>query len=233
MTALSRDGAIKTISRTMDNLPQAEFDDDQVREFVMMVFASFGVMRKQDTWAPPPTRELLDSLEDYDFDRTLLRQQTELYINYYKSMQSPQIDWLLANLMICAEVVATAKAWKHQSWLQHGRIRWRRVAFSAILFFINWGLWLGLALVINSFLGTTVFLAWVGATIVYCFNAWRVRRRNALLLADMAAVYEATRSATLSWSVIWDVLSKTRDKGAVWDSELYRLVEICISRPKI
>ncbi len=52
------------------------------------------------------------------------------------------------------------------------------------------------------------------------------RKKNAHLLAEMLAAYQVLESYMFSWEVFWQELNRTRELGAVWPGELYRLVEL-------
>jgi len=52
------------------------------------------------------------------------------------------------------------------------------------------------------------------------------RKRNAQLLEEMLAAYQVLESGVYSWEVFWAELNRTRELGAVWPGELYRLVEL-------
>jgi len=224
MTAVSKEGAIKLIQLAATQRRGNHEVEGEIREFVEIVFANFEAPTPV-VWNPPEPRDLLRSSFDYQFNRAQLRQQAAQYADNYHWMHNQHVDWLMAHLLITAEVVATANSWS-SGWLYRGRFNWAKLLLALLLFLVGWGIWLAITIGIAAIAGEIAAWFWIAITICYQLNAWRIRRRNRKLLAEMAAVYEAARSSTVSWAVIWDMLNRTRIRGAVWDPELYRLVEI-------
>ena len=57
------------------------------------------------------------------------------------------------------------------------------------------------------------------------YGSYRQRKKHNNLLMEMRGVYEVFKTPAFSWDVAWAELNRTREMGAVWPGELYRLVE--------
>ena len=71
-----------------------------------------------------------------------------------------------------------------------------------------------------------VLLGLVALTAIRQTQRWRAQGKLARLIAEMRKAYDVLAAGTFSWQVLWSELNRTRELGAVWPGELYRLVEI-------
>lgn len=219
MTAISQEKAEKVaIARAGET-----HDRDDAIAFVDELFRS--VQNENEPiagWGHIETRNLPAHLGKYSIWRDSLRDCAQRYLSTNAWLADPSLDWLLANLLAFAELDAflittgTVARFKRS-----GRAHLAHMAWGAF----KWLVWL--LLVVFAFVASDA-IGWglLALTAIVQGLAWRNRKRISGLELAMMNAYQSIGSTTLSWNVVWDYLTKSRDLGAVWDPELYRLVEL-------
>lgn len=208
--------------------PSPEWAEDATETFS---FKFFNAINNKDgavgQWRAVPLPEVVDPTRQLTIYRVELRQAVDTYINL-PWLKHPHIDWMAANALIYAEVSSTASAFQPFPPFGVDGINWGTIAWRVLFWLIKWGLWLAV-MIAALILGDGSYLPagiWLVLTALVVIPSSLAKRRKANLLRAMLDAYEATRTSTMSWSALWDQLTKTRDLGAVWDPELYRLVEL-------
>jgi len=146
------------------------------------------------------------------------------YIHFPSSMQDPLLDWMVADTICFGEVNATLIHTGRMISGKHAMPLSIRI-MRAVGRLIAWALWLGIIYVgfaMSPWLGAS----FIALTAVVQFAKFKAAIARAKLIDQMIGTYQALTSSTLSWAVLWDHLGKSRDHGAVWPPELYRLVEL-------
>jgi hypothetical protein len=178
-----------------------------------------------DSWSHVATPELIGSIGKFGINRQDLRAVAEEYIEHKGWLHNRHFDWLLADLLVYAELsgfmlhVNKRLHFNYSTGARVGSIiavgAWR---------LLMWLLWL--AILIAAFLWSPA-VGWVlvGLTVVHRAARFMQRRKQAKLVQSMIDVYGAFDGKSLSWAVVWELLAKSRALGAVWDPELYALVE--------
>ncbi|SFN14918.1 hypothetical protein [Dokdonella immobilis] len=200
---------------------------DESQEFLNSFYSSIRRNGEPlDGWRHfHPSREP-ESLYSVEYHRDSLRSSAAHYIEHLRGIHRREFDWLIVNVLMYAEISAYAAVLNpigsmasspEKRWLIALRWIWRALKwliFVAILF---------AALAFNSswLAGSAIALA-----VVVQGLKWRQRYRAAKTLQSMLTAYASVGSWTLSWAVVWELLSKSRNLGAYWDPEVYRLVEL-------
>jgi len=95
-----------------------------------------------------------------------------------------------------------------------------------IFFVVKWTIWLAALLFVTSEWEALGVVGLILPTVAYQYVK-RMKRNKVLdLLTRMRGAYDVFASHTFSWEVAWVELNSSREKGAVWPGELYRLVEL-------
>jgi hypothetical protein len=185
---------------------------------------SLGAWRHFD-----PFRER-ESLFSIEYDRSDLRSGAANYIEKLKAIHCRELDWLVVDVLMYAEISAFALTLNPLQSLDATPRRW----FLTLRF--TWGLlkWLALAaLILLAISFELPLLAWGMATIGLVWQGlkWRQKFRMNTMLRSMFVAYAAAASSSLSWTILWELLGKSRELGAYWDPEVYRLVELRLKNP--
>lgn len=167
--------------------------------------------REQDVW-PIVRPELLDDVEQY------------LQKSY---MRSDNLDYLLTDALIYAEIASYLESLRDR--YRYSEIfRTRSISFFKNLAFIMKWVTLVAALVISYSTDRSVFML-VGISIVayQSVKAFKTKPKKdeEELYADMFALYMHCHPRHFNASVIWDMCKVVRDKGAVFDGVMYKLLE--------
>lgn len=157
--------------------------------------------------------------KDLDVDRTnlsiesdLLREGVRRYLANADG-SSGSLDWYCADALAYMECIGTYKKlyWKlGRSWF----------SFASKPF--AWVLCLGAAYYISGPVGAALVGVWCFFGTMY---ESRERERLNNLINEMLRVYDVFQTSSFSWETAWAELNRTRQLGAVWPGELYKLVE--------
>lgn len=164
--------------------------------------------------------------KDVGIWRMELRKALDYYITTFPWLQHPYLDWLTVNLLMYAEVAATAHQWA-SPFMASGEPNWKIGAWLSGLFVAKWAVLLavfgGALLFSRDFPGAPWI---VGGAIVWSqVRKHLLARKRRKVLGTMLEAYKAVGTSTFSWKVLWKHLSQSRALGAYWDPELYALVE--------
>jgi hypothetical protein len=176
---------------------------------------------------------------DIEIDKVALLSATSNYIKNI-NIQDEWLDWYCADLICYNEYIETLKLVTVQNYgliayVMLGSKNWfikiLGYAVSIVFFLIKWGVWLFIiGMLIN--VGESETWANVAAglflllTIFIKFNKWKARKRVEKLLNSMNNAYAVLATPTFSWEILWKALDESRQLGAVWPGELWRLVEV-------
>lgn len=175
----------------------------------------------------------IQAIDTIDIFGTELRQAVAQYINT-PEVHTPYLDWWCANTLTFTEigafshsvvtnlqgVFAYVGATQGLKWVAASYL-WRTLKFLLL-----WGGWLFVALLISQSFGSVAVGTWVAATAALQVYRLRARMKIAKLFAQMHVVYRSLSTQTFSWRVLGRELEDARKLGAVWPSELWKLVEI-------
>ena len=140
-------------------------------------------------------------------------------------LQDETLDWLLADAMAFGEVNATFKSLSpNRFYYDRERLIAWRLVLSIIFRLILWGAWLLLFVMLFSEERVWSFVL-VGITGIYQFPKIRRQSKIALMLNSMTAVYDGLDAVPPSWRNVYAMMEKSRDLGAKWPTQMYRLVE--------
>lgn len=188
------------------------------------VHAVFGAITKNgdpiDEWSSiEPQSRVLPASSSYGYARIMLRNAVAQYVNEMPWLHCQEFNWLLANTLLHAEVSATALAFGYVPDAQ-------LVALKLLWKLFVWGAWLAILAALLLFDLPWAAGAWLALTLARVLLKWRHRKARNRLIASMVDAYHSTNSMALSWNIVWDAMITSRDLGAVWDQELYQLVEL-------
>jgi hypothetical protein len=167
-----------------------------------------------------------ENLYALDVDRMTLRQWASEYIENLPLIHRRELDWLIVDVLMLSEISAFAAHLNPIKSIQDKVTRRRLGAAAALWTVFKWGIAAftlagalvadlpGLAMLIFGFIVLRQSQLW-----------WRNRKAAGLLLS-MTGAYAAIGSWSTSWTNLWELLRKSRDLGAVWDPEVYRIVEL-------
>jgi hypothetical protein len=221
------------------NASAANYLSEQARDIVESMFEAIRRREGEASMSEPTTywrhRNLAELNEDWrqlEFDREELRSAAERYVDR-PWMQLRALDWLILNSLTYAELLATIEVIRARTMplsryvaLKSGSTTgsvasalWR-----TIMVVLKWGVWF---LLFSISLSAEPYapLALIGVTAWWLWKRYSAKRKIDDLLASMQGTYAALSSISNSWAVIAEELKKSRDKGAVWDGIVYRLVE--------
>ena len=148
----------------------------------------------------------------------------DAYLNY-DFLQSPQLDWLLADAIVFSETNATANTIGGAKWnKEDGSPSIPLFLMRSTWSLICWAIWLAISIAL--YLIHPLWLAgWVTLTAIAQYQKWKAAKYKRELLQSMADVYGALDNIQPSWRNVYALMEKSRDKGAKWPTPLYRLVE--------
>jgi len=195
---------------------------DSSIEEVQSCFSPVFTMREGDAWHHASGTDL-----HFGPDRVFTEEVATAARNYMQAnwAQVEVLDWLLADAMVFGEVNAS---YKNLSPMRFYFSRGEPVAWMMALAFVFravlWGVWaVGLLMLYGE--SKVMAAALVIATITYQY-AKRTRVKSvAKMLASMSDVYGALDSCPPSWRNVYALMERSRDLGAKWPTQLYRLVE--------
>lgn len=225
MTGVSSEYAKRTLIAAAEaaNIRDAEW---VAESWVDSIYASLRIDGKEPSvWRHIEAPQLLYAVGSIGIDRETIRGAAAQYINDFTWAEDRNLDWLVANVLAYAELDAFLLSLDATQVFQ-GASRGGARVVRALWRLFWWCVWL--AIVASAF----IFVSpWIGAPLVLLTalkigGNFRSSRRRAALVTSMIDVYTAISSATLSWAVVWDLMERSRRLGAVWDPELYRLVEL-------
>lgn len=231
MTAgLGRQGALVIMKRlakqkAADEESLEDYEGDG-EDWINQIFYSTELGGKAiDVWSNIPQASVIGTSDSFYCSRAELKGATADYVNRMAWLHCREFNWLLANLLLYAEVSATASAFGAGWMWEKGKLRFKWIVFRAVIALGVWGIWL--AIPVGLLVAELPWVAggWVVLTALRQGLLWRARRIRGQLLASMISTYESTNTMDLSWTVVWELLTRSRDLGAVWDQELYQLVE--------
>lgn len=218
--------ALRTPSR-----PPTPEDLHHYRELVTSTFSclvergpSKGQARLTE-WRHRAPDDMRRDIQGLDIYRAALIAEAEEYVSL-SGLSHPDLDWLFADLLLYAELLATANAD-----LEGKGPLFRLLARAGLA---DAGVVTGLSTLVLPALAVYLWLkgivSWVvllvaGGALIGGLIEWRRARLFGKALAAMRKCYAVTASTTFSWSVLWAELECSRAAGAVWDGALYRLVE--------
>jgi hypothetical protein len=204
--------------------PDEDAEWDATYSFLKPFFDALGGI---DTWKAVEAKPavMLYHYNKINVFRQELREAADQYINAFPWLHHPHIDWVVANALMYAEVVATVHTWS-ASYLKGGGLDFGLAALSMGWSLLKLGVVAGMIIVALVF--DVTWLAWlVGGLFVWSQVAkGLLAKKRGKVLGAMLNTYDAAKTSTLSWSNLWDQMTAARDLGAYWDPELYRLVEM-------
>lgn len=230
MALLTLEGSLRLVQTLAKQAAPPGDEELYAEEGADWVHDVFSSVRKNnqsvEAWSSvEPQVRVLSTAEAYGYFRVDLRRATERYVNEMPWLHCRAFNWLLANLLLHAEVSASLSTWGYSNRWRDGKLNWQLLALKMVWGLFIWGLWVVIlvALVIVEWPWAAV--AWIVLTAIRQVLIWRERSRRNRLVSSMIDTYHSTNSMGLSWNIVWDALKKSRDLGAVWDQELYQLVE--------
>ncbi len=194
-----------------------------------------GIIKSNDPITEWHNRSLDDIENDWKYlsiSRAEIQNAAERYLER-PWLRSKYIDWLILNVLTYAEYQATFNvvrsklqplslyiAQKSDSKLGlFASIVWR-----IFVFIFKWLIWLSL-FVASFIIAPYGPIAIGGITAWWIWRKISAKRKIEELMASMFSTYSGFATLSQSWTLVWDELIKSRDKGAVWDGVVYRLVE--------
>ena len=186
------------------------------------IFLPIFTWTNRDSWVHAPQHELRSGA-----DRVLTGEIANAALAYLQLdwLQDEALDWLLADAMAFGEVNSTFKTVSPQRFYFHNGEPVFWLMGLALLFRLL--MWAGWLLVVVMLYSESELLAagLVLATIAYQFGQRRRNTKIAATLASMEATYGGLDSCPPSWRNLYALMEKSRDLGAKWPTQLYRLVE--------
>jgi hypothetical protein len=220
--------ALAIVRRVSEQSPP-DLSDERLEAGIDWVRYVFSSVQKNGepilTWSSIPQTDVLPTAGEYQYSRVDLRNAVARYVNEMPWLHCSSFDWLLANMLTHAEVSATSLFLGYSSPWANGKAK---VSFFLLKLgwgLFVWGVWIAILLALLLFDLPWIAAAWVGLTLVRQAMVWSAKRKRSRLMISMVDGYHSTNTKALSWTIVWDTLTRSRDLGAVWDQELYQLVE--------
>ncbi|NDK38816.1 hypothetical protein DT603_08190 [Pseudoxanthomonas gei] len=230
MTVVSLNGALGLVRQLAK---QATSDEEQLddyqsegAEWIRSVF--YCVSRNGEaveSWSSISENSVVQTADSYRYFVVELKNATAQYVNQMQWLHCPAFNWLLANLLVHAEVSATSVALGFSDRWIGGKFSWKILLAQAAGVVVAWSIWLAVVVALLIFELPWLAAGWIVLTILSQFVSWRKKRRRLAIMTSMLAAYGSLDSMALSWTIVWDALRKSRDDGAVWPPELYQHVE--------
>lgn len=189
--------------------------------------------RYYSRWRHRSVHDLNKDIAELQIDGPLLRQAVTHYLKDPR-WRSEYLDWYIANTLTYAELyqfVQQAQAMMRgviTTVLVRGTATQKFLGYllRLVLFVVKWAIWFVGAFFANETWGGGGVVVLVIATVAWQIHKWRGRKKVHDLIIAMRSAYDVFASKTFSWEVAWAELNSSREKGAVWPGELYRLVEL-------
>lgn len=184
-------------------------------------------------WRHRTPQDIETDWREMSFGRDEIRSAAERYADS-PWLQSRILDWLILNVLTYAEFQATldvvrARTMPATRYIASKTGSTKGTLASALwrgaIFILKWSIW---------FIAFAVSFeaAPYGPVAILATTGWWLWRRISArskvndILMSMQGTYAAFSSVSHSWTVIWEELKRSREKGAVWDGVVYRLVEL-------
>lgn len=200
-----------------------------------------GIIQSKDSVAEWHHRQLHEFERDWKYlelDREGLRGVAERYLDR-PWMQCSKLDWLILNVLSYAEYQGFVDEVRSKTLSMEDYVALR--VGNKKTFGSKFRDSLGAPLEIGVWLVIICLLLWfwpllAGAYAVYsCWGLWKnsaaKKRRNAAkktidaVAQSISSTYCTFSTVSQSWSIVWDQLLQSRQKGVVWDGVVFRLVE--------
>lgn len=167
-----------------------------------------------------------ESLYALDVDRMTLRQWASEYIENLPLIHRRELDWLIVDVLMLSEISAFAASLNPIKSIQDQIARRRLGVVAALWTVFKWGI--AVFALVGALIADLPGLAMLvfGLIVLRQGQLWWRNRKTAGLLLSMTGAYAAIGSWSTSWTNLWELLRKSRDLGAVWDPEVYRIVEL-------
>ena len=191
---------------------------DEVKDLFLPIFTWKGL----DSWEHASAQDLQSGN-----DRVITGEVAQAAQSYMRVewAQDERLDWLLADAMAFGEVNATFKTLSPtRFYFFDGKPVWWMVGLKVAFSMILWVAWLFVLFLIYDE-SESMAAAFVVVTAAYQFAKRRRAQPVAKMLGAMAATYSALDSNPPSWRNLYALMEKSRDLGAKWPTQLYRLVE--------
>lgn len=195
-----------------------EWEVQDAKDLFLPIFNWTG----RDSWVHAPQNELRFGLE-----RVLTREVGDATHGYLQRdwLHHEALDWLLADAMAFGEINATFKTLSpHRFYFQAGEPVFWLMGVVLLFRLLMWAAWLFVLIMLyaESQLMAAIL---VTVTIAYQFAHRRGVKKVATLLAAMEDTYGGLDVCPPSWRNLYALMEKSRDLGAKWPTQLYRLVE--------
>lgn len=187
------------------------------------LFLPIFTWRELDAWSHAPTTELA-----YGDDRVLTAEIEQAAQGYMQRdwLQDERLDWMLADAMAFGEINSTFKTISPNRFYYYpdGSLVLWMMGLTIIFKLALWAGWLLIALMLYSE-EKLLAAGWVGLTVAYQIPKRKRLGKLTSLLTAMSATYGGLDACPPSWRNLYALMEKSRDLGAKWPTQLYRLVE--------
>lgn len=180
-------------------------------------------------WEHRSLADLAVDVRALNIDRNVLAPYVSRYIDLPK-IHSKYLDLYAADTLMYAEylpaITRLGSGLYGWNYLFPEQVSKRRMLLRTLWSLVKWGVWIFAAFFLAEELG----LAAVGLLVVLTASIRYSMRKQKLkvprLSVEMRAAYDVLDKEEFSWELLWEELQRTRELGAAWPTELYRLVEM-------
>jgi hypothetical protein len=193
-----------------------------------------------DEWKHRSIDEIETDWAWLEIDRSRLQNALERYLDL-NSIRSKNMDWLFIDVLTYAEYIATIDVVRRQLLdsekfiKQKGGATGKSHNFDVGKMLKRWWHWpLNIIILSLSF----VFFP-IGPLVFSAYIAWRIFRKNKRIekingiFESMLQTYQSINTASLGWQSFQNSLNLSKERGAIWDSSVFNLVERRINQNRL
>ena len=179
-------------------------------------------------WEHRSVADLAVDVRALNIQRKVLRAYVSRYINLPK-IHSQYLDWYAADTLMYAEYLPALTQLGHGlygwNYLLPGQVSKTRMLLRTLWSLVKWGVWTFAVFFLAEELGLLAAVVLVVVTGSIQYSTRKRKSKVPRLSVEMRAAYDVLDKEKFSWELLWEELQRTRELGATWPSELYRLVE--------
>ncbi|MBJ88373.1 MAG: hypothetical protein CMO98_00795 [Woeseia sp.] len=180
-------------------------------------------------WKHRSLADLAVDVRALNIQRNVLAAYVSRYIDLPK-MHSKYLDWYAADTLMYAEflpaITRLGNGLYGWNYLFPGQMSKTRMLLRTLWTLVKWGVWTFAAFFLAEELGLPAVGLFVLLTASIRFSMRKQKSKVPRLSVEMRAAYDVLDKDAFSWELLWGELQRTRELGAAWPSELYRLVEM-------